>query len=449
MPRCNALLATLLLAAIGSAKDPPLVIQGATVFDPQSRQMLGERTVVIDGERIASIGAMSAPAPEGAKVIDGRGKFLVPGLIDAHVHLVHVLDFAHVTGDEILPLFLVYGVTSLRDTGDEPTAETLVARHAAAHPELCPRVFTCSWLLDGDPPFHKDIGRGLKDAAAAKTAVADAALWHVTTLKIYVRADRALGRTVIEEGHKHGLKVTGHLSNYTAQDAAEDGIDCLEHITTVFDFIIPPDVRKVPNHRADLDLDNPNAQELIALLLKRGVVVDPTLSVFRNMLLLADLDEVYKHPDMNQVPKRLHDYWMAYPRRLNMFPATRPVRQREFKKYQELTGKLHKAGVPLLAGTDAPEPFVPPGSSLHLELELLVESGLSPGAALRSATLENARALGKEKELGSIEAGKLADMVLLDANPLDDIRNTRRIARVIKGGRVIDLAALAKAVPSH
>src|SRR6185369_2488961 len=161
-------------------------------------------------------------APEGARVIDAKGKFIIPGLIDAHVHLVHRLNFAHVTGDEILPAFLAAGVTSVRDTGDEIVAQTLVARVAAAHPELCPRVFTCSFLLDADPPIHRDIGLPLADPARVPAVVADMAAWKVTTLKIYAGSGRAVGRKIIEEGHRHGLIVTGHLSNYTAQDAIDD-----------------------------------------------------------------------------------------------------------------------------------------------------------------------------------------------------------------------------------
>jgi imidazolonepropionase-like amidohydrolase len=121
-------------------------------------------------------------------------------------------------------------------------------------------------------------------------------------------------------------------------------------------------------------------------------------------------------------------------------------RQREFAKFQELTGKLHRAGVPLLVGTDSPEPQCPPGFSLHQELEMLVESGLTPAAALTAATLQNAKALRQQDQLGSIDAGKQADIVLLDANPLDDIRHTRRIRSVIHRGHVCDPAELLEMV---
>src|SRR5207247_5492549 len=137
----------------------------------------------------------------------------------------------------------------------------------------------------------------------------------------------------------------------------EDGIDCLEHITTVFDFIIPPDVRKVAGHRATLDIGNPQAKALIATLAKKKVLVDPTLTVFKNMLLLSDLEEVHRHADNRHMPERLRTYWDTYRLGQGLAPATRERRRKEFGKYQELTGLLYRSGVPLLAGSDAPEPY--------------------------------------------------------------------------------------------
>ena len=414
--------------------------------------MLPGGTVLIEGQRIKSIGSAERPMriPRGARVIDGRGKYVIPGLIDAHVHLVHVLDFANVTGDEILPLFLANGVTAVRDTGDEIVAEKLVGRYAERHPELCPRVFLSSPLIDRDPPFHPDAGRAVTDPDKVPEFVDDMVTWGVSTLKIYVGTGRAVGRRVIEEGHRRGLAVTAHLGNYSAQEALEDGIDCLEHIWSVFDYILPPDRRRAPESRANVDLDSPAAQSLIAELARRRVFVDPTLAVHRNMLLLADLPEVFQHPDNRRVPARLQRYWLKYRdgRMQTAFtPETLDLRRREFKRYQELVGRLHRAGVPLLAGTDTAEPFVPPGFSLHQELEFLVESGLSPAAALQAATIQNARALKQAERLGSIEEGKLADLVILDADPLADIRNTRKIFKILKEGRVLEPRAVLAAAP--
>ncbi|MBS0267319.1 MAG: amidohydrolase family protein, partial [Planctomycetes bacterium] len=386
--------------------------------------------------------------PADATRIDGRGKFAIPGLIDAHVHVVHVLDFAHLTGDAVLPLYLAAGVTSIRSTGDEVVAATLVARYAAEHPERSPRVFTCSPLLDADPPIHRDIGRGVTDPALVPALFEDLARWDVTTVKIYAGTARPVGKAIIDESHRRGLFVTAHLGRYSAQDALADGIDGLEHIWSVFNYIIPAEAAQVPGHRGRLDLGNPLCESLVAELARRKIFVDPTLAVFRNMILLPDVPEIRDHSDNALVPRRLREFWPVYLKQTGC-PQGGPLddRRREFAKFQELTGKLYRAGVPLLVGTDAPEPQVPPGFSLHQELEMLVESGLPPAAALRAATLVNATVLREQERLGSISVGKTGDLVLLTANPLEDIRNTRQIERVIHQGQVCQPDLLLKQVP--
>lgn len=422
-----------------SAAETVLAILDCTVFDPETEKLLPKRTIVIRGQRIVSVNGPDQPSeiPPDAVRIDGRGKFALPGLIDAHVHLVHVSNFARVTGDEMLPLFLAAGVTSVRSTGDEVVAATLVARIAERHPESSPRVFTCSPLLDADPPIHRDIGRAVTDPAQVPEILDDLQKWNVSTLKIYAGTGREVGRAIIEEGHRRGMFVTAHLGAYPAQQAVADGVDCLEHIWSVFNYVIPGEVAKEPGHRGRLDLNNPLCEALVAELARRKTFVDPTLAVFRNMILLSDVPEVRDHPDNALVPKRLREFWATY-LAMSGCPQGGALEDRrlEFAKFQELTGKLYRAGVPLLAGTDAPEPQVTPGFSLHQELELLVASGLPPAAALRAATLHNATALRQETQLGTLAPGKWADIVLLTANPLDDIRNTRKIELVIRGGLV-------------
>ena len=265
----------------------------------------------------------------------------------------------------------------------------------------------------------------------------DMAAWNVTTLKLYVGTQRPIGRAVIELGHRRGMIVTAHLGAYSAQDAVEDGIDCLEHIVSVFNFSIPAETERDAIHRADLDLQNPHCRALVASLAERGVAVDPTLVVYRNMLVLPDLPEVQDHPDMKLAPAGMQRFWQQYYETHPLPQSTRDTRQREFNKYLELTGILYRAGVPLLAGSDAPAPFVSPGFSLHQELDLLVASGLTPAAALQAATLNNAKILKQAGNLGRIEPGMFADLVILRANPLADIRNTRQISSVIRGGRMI------------
>lgn len=177
--------------------------------------------------------------------------------------------------------------------------------------------------------------------------------------------------------------------------------------------------------------------------------MDPTLVVFRNWMLLRDLPEVYKHPDVAAMPKRLQQTWNESRRTSPHTPQSLPLRQRIFRKQQELTGRLFRSGVSLLVGTDAPVAFCPPGFAIHQELALLVEAGVPPAAALQMATLNNARTLQQDHSLGSIEAGKLADLVILDGNPLAEIGNSRKIHSIIRGGKVCDRQALLKLVPAE
>jgi imidazolonepropionase-like amidohydrolase len=441
----------LLITAIAHSAERPLVIENTTIFDATSKKMIGGQTVVLKEGRFAAVGPAGSKEqyPDGAEVIDGRGKFVIPGLIDAHVHLVHRIDYAHVTGDEILPLFLTAGVTSVRSTGDEIIAQTVVAHFAESHPDTCPRVFLASGLIDGNPPIHKDIGIPITDPAKVPELVAEMAAWKVTTLKIYAGQVRPVGREVIREGHRRGMVVTGHLGRYTAQEAIEDGIDCLEHITSVFDFAFAPDAPRGREGRANLDLQTPQARALIASLVENGVMVDPTLTVYKNMLLLSDLEEIHNHADNALMPERLKEHWTNYRLSQGHTPGTRELRQKEFARYQALTGELYRAGVPLLVGTDAAEPYCPPGWSLHQEMELLVESGMSAADVLAAATLQNARVLKADEELGSITAGKRADCVILDADPTADIRHTRRIHGVIHHGLVCNRAAALRMVPKR
>jgi hypothetical protein len=445
----------ILCLALGTgtrAEEPALVIQECFLFDPERGEMLPERTIVIRGEKVAAVTGPgeAADVPVGAVRMDGRGKFVIPGLIDAHVHLVHVLDFAGITGDEVLPLYLAAGVTSVRSTGDEIVAATLVSRWATAHPDSSPRIFTCSPLLDAEPPIHRDVGRAVTDPAQVAEVLDEMLRWNVATVKIYAGTRRDVGRAIIDEGHRRKMFVAAHLGKYSAQHAVADGIDGLEHISSVFNFIIPPEVAGQIGHRGNLDLDNRLCQDLVAEMARRKTYVDPTLTVFRNMLLLPDAPEVSGHADNALAPRRLQEFWPVYLKR-NGCPQGGPLadRQREFARYQELTGRLHHAGVPLLVGTDSPEPQVTPGFSLHQELELLVESGLSPTAALRAATMNNAAALRQNHRLGSVVPGKLADLLILSANPLDDIRNTRRIELVVRGGKPCRPADLLKLMPKE
>ena len=438
-------------APSAGAPPPPLLIDRASVFDARAGAMRPNTSVLVRAGRIEAV----APAAElnadsdaaaGATRIDGAGLFVLPGLIDAHVHVTHILYQSHMTGDEVLPFYLGHGVTSIRSTGDNVPAQRLIERYAADHPEIAPNVFRCSFLIDGNPPWHPDIGWHLASPADVDPFVADMAAWGVKTLKIYVGTAREVGRRVIEAGHEHGLVVSGHLLDYHTADAVRDGLDCIEHIYTVSNFLLDD-----PDDRHSINLDSDEARRLVDLIAEHGTRVDPTLMVFWGTLLFMDLPEVYGHPDHDPMPARLKAFWDADRERRSLDWGAAPVSVREatWEKYLRLTGMLHEAGVQLLVGTDAPEPQVAPGASLHHEMEFLVEAGMPAAEVLSAATLENARILKEEGRRGTVEAGLEADLVLLDANPLEDIRNTRRIRTVVRAGHALDPAGILAVAPTE
>jgi imidazolonepropionase-like amidohydrolase len=429
------------------AQPTPLVIRGAAVFDSEQGKFLPDRTLVIRDGRVELTGATRrVKVPLNGRIIDARGKYILPGLIDAHVHLTGILNNAHVTGDEVLPFYLANGVTTVRSAADIIPAEKLLVRYAAEHPERCPRIFMCSPAVGNYPPIHPDICWVLTKPEQVADYVSDISQWGITTLKIYANCLPSVARELIEQGHQKGLVVTGHLVSYPVADAIDAGIDAIEHIESVADFL-----RDDPKDRHSLNLSSVRARQLVAQIAEKRVFVTPTLTVFRNTLFFVDVPDVVEHPDNAHMPKRLLAFWVAdrIKRMGNYSSGPLAPRQQTFQKYKDLTGMLYRAGTRLLVGTDAPCPQVPPGYSLHQEMRLLVESGIPPAEVLRAATLTNAEVLKEQDRLGSIREGRMADMVLLDANPLDDINNTRRIWRVVKDGRVLTPATILRGVPKE
>ncbi len=449
------------------AAPPVVVIEGGSAFDSAAGRMEPFAAMVIEGEYIRTIVPPGAAyvVPPGAQVVDARGRFVIPGLIDGHVHLVHILRTLQLTADTLFPLFLAQGVTTLRDVGDEVVAEKRLQAAAAAQPAAAPRIIMGSLLVDGNPPYHAFISRPITDPAKVPAFVDEMAGWDVQTYKIYAGASRPVGQALIREAHRRGKWVTAHLAwDYRPQDAAADGIDSLEHVGALLEFVLPPETprwpppaeragrpatelaaleRRILEIKANVDLTDPRVTALVTALVENKVAVNPTLVVYRNWMLLRDLPEVRQHPDLLAVPAQLREGWNRSADAQPPDPSTLDLRRRQFAKLQELTGRLYRAGVELLAGTDTPVQFCPPGGAMHQELELLTASGLPPAAALLAATRNNARAIGLSHQLGTIGPGMLADLVILDADPLVDIRNTRRIHRVLHAGLVVDPAVLA------
>ena len=444
------------------ASEAVLFIKGGSLFDPDLGEMRPVGAITVKGDRIVEvlpIGGVLISAT-GATVIEAEGKWIIPGLIDAHVHLVHVLRDLGITGDEVFSLFLAHGITTLRDVGDELTAQKLLLQHSETHPESSLRLFMSSPLIEGAHPYHTFVSESLTEVDQVPEFIREMDRARVQTIKLYTSVERSVGRAVIQEAHRHGKWVTAHLQwGYRAQDAIADGVDSLEHTESLLEFILPPGSPRWPElHerpgippdelaamerqlleiKADLDLDHPRVTALIESLVRHDVAVTPTLVVYRNWVLLRDLPEVQQHPDLQLMPDRMREGWLKMVASAPLPEATRELRRRQYDKLCELTARLYRAGVTLMVGTDTPVPLCPPGFSMHQEFELLVEAGVPPAAVLTGATRNAAKALNQSDQLGSIAPGKLADLVILDGDPLADIRNTRKIHQVIRSGLVLD-----------
>jgi hypothetical protein len=441
------LLAALLAAA--PAWTQTLAFKNVSIVDPLAGTVTPGQTILINGERIEKTGPVKEVkiprSAESYEFKDSAKAFVIPGLIDAHTHVVHQASSAYLTPEEMLPLHLGHGVTSLRIVGDEIVAQKMTQKYAAGNDDKCPRIFLSSPMVDGEPPTFPDAAIGLTDPALAANLIQGLKQWGVRTVPLYAGVDRAVGKRLIEEAHKEGLVVAAHLGKYAPQDAVVDGVDTIEHIWSVFNFSFPGEAPQLMEQRSRIDLMNPRAVALRDLMAQYKVAVCPQLIRYHNMV-LRDQKEVWAHSDVALVPRSMRAFWEHYRRQTELGGGTLAVRQAELAKYRELTGLMHRQGILILAGTDAPMPYVTPGAALHRELELLVESGMTPAQALAAATIHVARVLRMETQLGKIEAGRLADMVVLSSNPLEDIRNTRKIAIVVRGGNALDPAKLVRLV---
>jgi imidazolonepropionase-like amidohydrolase len=436
-----------------------IVIHDVTFIDGTGAPPRGHVDLVLRDGRIASIeDARKYRHPAGAQVIDGHGKYVMPGLIDMHAHVAgDVLDERGEPGDRwdrevalsFLRTFLQFGVTTIRDPG-AITADALLLRRLLAEGKVVgPQFFTAGRILNNSPfrppgfvPVHNE------------TDVRDEIRWQalagVDFIKIYSSMPPHLAAVAIEEGHRLGLPVIGHLQRTTWTEAARLGIDGLEHAAPWSAAYIKEDARAATPEGMFArvywlqHLDEVQIDEMIALLVEHQIFVDPTLMATMYTKFWADDPRWTRNPDLAYVPERLRSGWAAGGFTRAWTPAQFAEAKRSWPILLGLIKTMYDSGVPLVAGTDTPTPWIVPGASLHDELKLLNEAGIPPLQVIRIATSNAARALRRQHEFGSITPGLRADLVLLSQNPLDDIMNTRAIDRVIQNGHVV-FAALSRA----
>ena len=441
-----------------------IALTHARLIDGSGAPETADRTIVIDAGKIVSVLAPGAPPPAGAQVIDLTGKTVIPGLVGMHDHLFYIarpnLDAAGRADEPILApqmsfsaprMYLAAGVTTLRTTGSvEPYADLELKKQIDAGGLPGPHLdVTGPYLEGGGSPFVQM--HQLKDAEDARRTVAFWADQGATSFKAYMYITRAELKAAIEEAHRHGLKITGHLCAVTYPEAAELGIDDLEHGFLVNTQLDPgkkqdvcPDTAGDPTIEA-MTPDNPAGKALIQLLVGKHVAVTSTLPVFEQ-----DLPE---HAPLNPKamatlsPQALEAYLYSRNRR-----ATQSAKRHDEAKLQyandiALERAFVAAGGLLLAGPDPTgNGGVLPGFGDQREVELLVDAGFSPEQAIRIATLNGATFMGLSDRIGSVAPGKDADLVVVDGDPAKTIADIEKVETVFKDGVGYDPAALLASV---
>lgn len=403
--------------------------------------VLPDSTVIIEGDRIAAIGPRaSTRIPAGATVIDGEGKWLLPGLADMHVHLEHIED------PRILQLFVAEGVTTVRNMDGRPFV--LDWREKVASGALIgPAIITAGPILDGDPPLRPDNLAVADERRALIQARAQIAAGY-DFLKVYDNLPAPAYRTLVSQARTNGLAVTGHVPRSIGLDEAlaSQGI---EHVTS-FGRWLEADDSPVRGrfHWSKLYLAQPIDLTGMAALAERvaaaNVWVTPTMAVADRGLGSAEQQAAWlSEPEMHRLPAFVLEEWqrqtLAMAARLK--PEDLAVLEQGRKSRLLLLGALRKAGARLVAGTDTPSPYLVPGASLHHELAAFVEAGFAPGGAIAAATREAAAAAGQTGQWGTIVPGARADLLLVRGNPLVDLDNLRKIEGVVLRGAWFDAGA--------
>jgi imidazolonepropionase-like amidohydrolase len=459
----------LFLSACAAPQSADVAIRGATVVDVVRGVLIPDQTILIAGDRITTVGPTDEVRidPE-ADVIDGSGGFVIPGLWDTHAHSVREpagnWEEAEITNvDWHFPLLLAHGVTGIRNMNDGTADVTLeftnsVKRRMAESDLLGPRLVTSGPLVDGDPPVGANpvIVRTAEEARAVVDSLADAG---ADFIKPYENLSRQAYFAILDQAQRRGLPVDGHLPfRITPEEGARAGQRTIEHpealaagCSTEADAVrerfsdVLTNLDTLPEneqflaqfrlYRAFYDSRDPAAcAATIEVFRRHDVAVTPDLVAYHHVVhaeeILADSAR------MRLVPEAIRSSWEEWAGEA-MAEGMRSIFQPILPLELDNVRLLNEAGVILLAGTDVGVPFQVPGVSLHVELERLVEAGLTPLEALRTATLNPAHVLGMSDSQGTVEPGKLADLVLLGANPLEDIRNARQIRAVVVNGQLL------------
>jgi imidazolonepropionase-like amidohydrolase len=407
-----------------------LVIKNVAVFDSQSALVVPNRRVTVHADRIAAVEPERGQAVKaGAEAIDGRGKMLLPGLWDMHAHLFPQSAY----------LDMAAGVTSVRDLGN-PIEELTQLRDAIeSGKQIGPRIVRAGFI-DGPGPFEGPIKVLASTPEEARQRVDHYAELGYVQIKVYSSLKPELVPVIAEEAHKLGLRVSGHVpAGMTAEQFVRAGADEIQHMNFIF-LNFMPDVKETrtparfiePGKRAaSLDLNSGPVKDFIALLNAHHTVVDPTMATWEGTYI--DRPRQISAIDVfmfNRLPVQAQRGSRTAGGALNASdPATDAQYRASYANMVRMVKKLYDSGVQIVAGTDQSS-----GWALHRELEIYTDAGIPAAKVLRMATLEAAQIMHRDKDLGSIAPGKLADMILVEGNPASAISDIRRIEVVIKSG---------------
>ena len=419
-----------------------LTITHATVVNTVTGALQPDTTVTIEGNRIQQVvPSKSAGAPKGT-VVDAHGQYLIPGLWDMHTH-IFFSSTAKDGDDLILPLLLANGITGVRDMGSALDPVLHARNEIAAHREMGPRMIVSGPMLDGPKSTYKaaiaistpDDGRKAVDMLKARGA---------DFVKVQSGVPREAYFAIADEAKKIGIPFEGHVPDaIRASEAVAAGQRTFEHLIGIFEASSPDETKYLAGKKTVgmfLDTYDPKLEaNIISLLAAKQVWQCPTLYWERGQWLVDAIDYT-KDPDLAYAGKTWVTKWPRSQKSIMQTLDTDPLPVREKFVEHELgiVRRLHAANVPFLAGTDTPAGVdVIPGISLHLELQRFVAAGFAPLEALQTATLNPAKFYGRTKDFGTVEQGRIADLVLLRENPLTNIANSRTVTAVIADGRYI------------
>ena len=448
------------LAAAAQSKQfasKPLEITGVTVIDTTGAPARPDQTVAVEGDRISQVGdAKKVHAPKGAQVVNARGLYVIPGLWDMHVHVWET--------ERTFPLFIANGVLGVRNMSGHLDDLKRWRSQVIDEELLGPRLVISGPLVAGLNPAHPDYSVVVHDPAEGRATVDSLKQSGVDFITVFDNLTPEEYYAVAEESKKVGLPLAGNLPRGVwASDASTAGQLSIEHLlgsleesSRNFDRIVhlndsPPAspaekaARALALLKLEVDGFDPERLKILGeLFAKNGTWQVPTL-VARKIVPFLNDDAVAKNPLVAYIGAKDRKEWNELRDRLlkDNPPEFLPLRKAAYQEELAITREYHRDGVSMLGGTDAGgTPFVIPGFDLHNELAALVAAGFTPLEALQSVTLDAAQFLGRADDFGAVANGKAADLVLLDANPLDDIHNTQKIRAVIVQGKYLDRAAL-------